>query len=107
VKTKLRGIVEVVPDDNNELTVGDDIFQLGELVDPYRVAPSNDLEKNSKFCIAENIFVDIDVDADELNVVLSSNAHTKVDEDNNDKINVEDCDRDKDESIDEEEDNSD
>jgi hypothetical protein len=38
---------------------------------------------------------------------LSSNAHTEVDEDNNDKINVEDCDGDKDESIDEEEDNSD
>jgi hypothetical protein len=76
VKTKLRGLVKVVQDDNNELTVGDDIFHFGELVDPYRVAASNDLEKNSNFCIVENIFVDIDVDVDELNVVLSSNAHT-------------------------------
>jgi len=67
----------------------------------------NDLEENLIFYITKNIFVDIDVDADELNGVLSSNAHTEVDEDNNDKINVEDCDGDKDESIDEEEDNSD
>jgi hypothetical protein len=67
----------------------------------------NDLEENLIFYIAKNIFVDIDVDVDELNGVLSSNAHTEVDEDNNDKINVEDCDGDKDESIDEEEDNSD
>ena len=49
MKTKLRGRVEVVQDDNNELTMRDDIFQLGELVDPYRVAPSNDLEKKLKF----------------------------------------------------------
>jgi hypothetical protein len=41
--------------------VGDDVFKLGELVDLYRVAPSNPLEEISNFCIIENIFVDVDV----------------------------------------------
>jgi hypothetical protein len=44
VKTKLRGRVEVVQDGSNELIMGDDVHQLGELVYPYRVALSNDLE---------------------------------------------------------------
>jgi hypothetical protein len=52
----------------------DDVFQLSQLVDLYRVALSNDLEENSNSCIAENIF--IDVDAEELNDVLSSSGHT-------------------------------
>jgi hypothetical protein len=38
VKTKLKGRVEIVQDGNNELTIGDDVFQLCKLVDPYRVA---------------------------------------------------------------------
>jgi hypothetical protein len=85
--------------------VGNDVFQLGELVDPYRVAPSNDLEEISNFCFVENIFVD--VAAKELNDVLSSNEYTQVDkDDDNNEINVKDCDRVEDESIDEEEDNS-
>jgi hypothetical protein len=42
-----------------------------------------------------------------LNDVLSSNEHTQVDEDDSDEINLEDCDRDENESIEEEEDNSD
>ena len=67
--TKSRGRVEVVQDRNDELTVGDDVFQLDELVDPYRVASSNDLEENSNFCITDNIFVDIDTE--ELNDDLS------------------------------------
>ena len=83
----------------------DDVFQLSQLVDLYRVALSNDLEENSNSCIAENIF--IDVDAEELNDVLSSSRHTQVDEDDNDEINVHDYDGDEDESIDEEEENSD
>jgi len=92
VKTKTKSRVDVVHDGNDELTVGNDVFQLGELVYPYRVALSNDLEENSNFCFVENIFVD--VDAKELNDVLSSNEHTQVDEDNdNDEINIEDCDR--------------
>ena len=44
MKTKLRGRVEVVQDGSNELIMGDDVHQLGELVYPYRVALSNDLE---------------------------------------------------------------
>jgi hypothetical protein len=35
VKTKSKGYVEVVQDDNDELTMGDDVFQFGELVNPY------------------------------------------------------------------------
>jgi hypothetical protein len=69
VITKPRGRVEVVQDRNDELTVGDDVFQLDELVDSYRVASSNDLEENSNFCITNNIFVDIDTE--ELNDDLS------------------------------------
>jgi hypothetical protein len=42
-----------------------------------------------------------------LNDVLSSNEHAQVDEDDSDEINLEDCDRDENESIEEEEDNSD
>jgi len=92
VKTKPRGRVEVVQDGNNELIMGDDVFQIGMLVDPYQVASSNDLEENSKFCIVENIFAD--VNTGELNDVLSSSGHTQVDEDDNDEINVEYCDGD-------------
>jgi len=50
--------------------VGDDVFKLGELVDLYRVVPSNPLEEISNFCIVENIFVDVDVEG--LNDVLRS-----------------------------------
>jgi hypothetical protein len=74
VKTKPRGRVKVVQDDNDELNVGDDIFQLGELVNPYRVAPFNDLEENLNFHIVENIFINVDVE--ELNDSLSSSGHT-------------------------------
>jgi hypothetical protein len=55
------------------------------------------LEEGSNFHIIVNIFVD--VNAEELNDVLSFNEHIQVDK--------EDCDKDEDESIDEEEDNSD
>jgi len=44
-----------------EVIVGDDIFKLDELIDPYQVAPSINLEENSNFCIAENTFIDVDV----------------------------------------------
>jgi hypothetical protein len=52
--------------------MGDDVFWLGELVDPYWVTSSNDLEENSNFYITDNIFVD--VYAKDLNDVLSSNG---------------------------------
>ena len=90
MKTKPRGRVQVVQDGNDELIIGDIVFQLDELVDPYRVAPYNDLEENSIFRIIENTFVDVEVE--ELNNILRTNGHTQVDEgDDNDKINVEDC----------------
>jgi len=93
VKTKPKGCVQVVQDGNDELTVGDDVFQHGELIDLYRVAPSNELQENSNFCIAKNIFVDVNVE--ELNDVWSSSGYTQVNEDDSDEINVEDCDEDR------------
>jgi len=86
VKTKHRGHVKVIQDGNDELIMRDDVFQLGELVDPYRVTSSNDLEENSNFCFAENIFIDVDIK--ELNDILNSSWHTEVDEDDSDEINI-------------------
>jgi hypothetical protein len=61
------------------------------LVESYLVAPLINLEENSNFCIFDNIF--IDVDAKELNVVLSFRGQAQVDEDdNNNIITIEDCD---------------
>jgi hypothetical protein len=106
LKTKLRGRVKVVQDENDESNVRDDVFQVTELVDPYRVAPSIDLEKNSNFRIFDNIFVD--VDTKKLNVVLNSSRQEQVDEDDdNNEINIEDCNGVENESIKEEEDYSD
>jgi regulator of replication initiation timing len=67
--------------------VEDDVFQLDELVNPYRVALSNYLEENSKFCIAENTFINVDIE--ELKDVLRTNKYTQVDEeDDRNEINV-------------------
>ena len=67
--------------------MGDDVFQLDELVNPYRVALSNYLEENSKFCIAENTFINVDIE--ELKDVLRTNKYTQVDEeDDRNEINV-------------------
>ena len=52
VKTKLRGHIQVVQDNNDELITRDDVFQLDELVDLYRVALSNDLEEHLNFHVA-------------------------------------------------------
>ena len=91
MKIKPRGHVKVVHDGNNKLTMGDDAFQLDEFVDLYWVAPSNDLEENSYFHVAENNFIDVYVDA--LNDVLRTNKHTQVGkDDDSDEINIEDCD---------------
>ena len=74
------------------------------MVEPYRVAPSIDLEENSNFRIFDNSLIDVDVE--ELNVVLSSSGQANVDED--DDIHIEDCDKGDDYSIDDkEEENSD
>ena len=107
VKTKPRSRVQVVQDGNDEVIAGDDVFQLDELVNPCRVASSTDLKENSNFCIVEITFVDVDV---ELNDILRTNEHTKVNkDDDNDEINVEDCDGDDNDEFEEEEeeDNSD
>jgi hypothetical protein len=72
VKTKPRDRVQVVQEDNDELNVVDDVFQIDELVDAYRVAPSTNLEENLDFCLTENIF--IDVDDQELNDILNQRA---------------------------------
>jgi hypothetical protein len=87
LKTKPGGRVEVVLDENEDTSVGDDVFQVIELVEPYRVAPSINLEENSNVHVFDNSLVN--VDADELNVVLSSNGQAQVDE-NDDDINIED-----------------
>jgi hypothetical protein len=74
------------------------------LVEPYQVAPSIELKENSNFCVFNDSLVD--VDAEELNVVLSSSGQANVDEE--DDIHIEDCDEGDDYSIDDdEEENSD
>jgi hypothetical protein len=104
LKTKPRGRVEVVQDENEDTSVRDDVFQVSELVEPYRVAPSIELEENSNFRVFDDSLVD--VDAEELNFVLSSSGQANVDEE--DDIHIEDCDEGDDNSIDdEEEENSD
>jgi hypothetical protein len=62
------------------------------------------LEENSNFCVFDDSLVD--VDAEELNVVLSSSGQANIDED--DDIHIENYDEGDDYSIDdEEEENSD
>jgi len=99
LKTKPRGRVELVQDENEDTSVRDEVFQVSELVEPYWVASSIDLEENSNFRVFDDSLVD--VDAEELNVVLSSSRQANVDED--DDIHIEDCDEGDDYSIDEEE----
>jgi hypothetical protein len=80
----------------------DDVFQVRELIEPYRVVPSIDLEENLNFHVFDNIF--IDVEGEELNVVLSSKGQAQVDEDDGSNIiNIIDCDGADEESIKEEE----
>jgi hypothetical protein len=103
VKTKPRGRIELVQDENEDASVRDEVFQVSELVEPYRVAPLVDLEENSNFRVFDDSLVD--VDAEELNVVLSSSGQANVDEDD---YHIEDCDEGDDYLIDdEEEENSD
>jgi len=59
--------------------VEDDIFQVGELVEPYRVTPSIDLEYNSNFHVFDNSLVNVDTEV--LNVVMSSSGQAQIDED--------------------------
>jgi hypothetical protein len=104
LKTKPKGRVEVVQEENEDAGVRDEVFQVTELVEPYRVASSIDLEENLNFCVFNDSLVD--VDTDELNNVLSSNRQENVDEDDDD-IHIEECDGVDNDSIDnEEEENS-
>jgi hypothetical protein len=83
----------------------DEVFQASELVEPYRVAPSIDLEENSNFCVFDDSFVD--VEAKELNVVLSStSAVQNVDEEDDNHIEERDV-ADDNNSIEDEDENSD
>jgi len=105
LKTKPKGRVEVVQDENEDTSVIDEVFQASELVEPYQVAPSIDLEENSNFRVFNDSLVD--VDAEELNVVLSSTSVQKnvVEEDDNE---IEECDEaDDHNSIEDEDENSD
>ena len=52
MKTKPSGRVQVVQKGNDEVNMGDGVFQIDELVDAYRDASSTDLEKNSIFYVA-------------------------------------------------------
>jgi hypothetical protein len=80
--------------------VRDEVFQVSELVEPYRVVPLIDLEENSNFHVFDDSLVD--VDAEELNVVLSSSEQANIDEDDDD-IHIEECNGADDDSIDDEE----
>jgi hypothetical protein len=80
-----------------------EVFQANELVEPYRVAPSIDLEENSNFRVFDYSLVDVDVE--ELNAVLSSSGLANVDEDNDNHI--EECDGADNNSIDDKDKNSD
>jgi hypothetical protein len=99
LKTKPRGRVEVVQDENEDTSVRDEVFQVSELFEPYQVAPSIELEENSIFRVFDDSLVDVEVE--ELNVVLSSSGQANLDEE--DDIHIEDCDKGDDYSIDDEE----
>ena len=69
----------------------DEVFQVSGLVEPYRVGPLIDLEENSNFYIFDDSLVD--VDAEELNDVLSFSEQANVNEDkDDDDIHIEECD---------------
>jgi hypothetical protein len=64
----------------------DEVFLASEVVEPYRVAPSIDLDENLNFRVFDDSVVD--VDTEELNAVLSSSE--ECDEDDNNSIEDED-----------------
>jgi len=104
LKTKPRGRVEVVQDENEDTSVIDEVFQASELVEPYRVASSIDLEENSNFHVFDDSLVD--VDAEEMNAVLSSTRVVQnVDEEDDNHIEKRD-EADDNNSIEDEDENS-
>ena len=85
----------------------DKVFQASELVEPYQVAPSIDLEENSNFRVFDDSLVDVDVDVEELNAVLSSTrAVQNVDEEDDNHIEERD-EADDNNSIEDKDENSD
>ena len=74
------------------------------MVEPYRVALSIDLEENSNFHVFDDSLIDVDIE--ELNIVLRSSGQAHVDKDDN-YIHIENYDGADDDSIEEEEENSD
>jgi len=81
----------------------DEVFQASELVEPYWVAHSINLEENLNFHVFDDSLVD--VNAEELNVVLSSSGLKNVyEEDDN---HIEECDEADNNSIEDEDENSD
>ena len=80
----------------------DEVFQTSELVKPYWVAHSIDLEENLNFRVFDDSLVDID--AEELNVILSSSGLENVDEE--DDSHIEECDEADNNSIEDEDENS-
>jgi hypothetical protein len=69
----------------------------------YLVAVSIDLEENLNFCVFDDSLVD--VDAEELNAVLSSSGLENVDEE--DDNHIEECDETDNNSIEDEDENFD
>jgi len=83
----------------------DEVFQASELVEPYRVASSIDLEENLNFHVFDDSLVDVDVE--EMNAVLSStSAVQNVDEEDDNHIEERD-EADDNNSIEDEDENSD
>ena len=76
LKMKPRGPVEAVQEENEDTSVQDEVFQVSELVELYRVAPSLDLEENSNFRVFDDSLVD--VDAKELDVFLRSSEQANI-----------------------------
>jgi len=81
----------------------DEVFQASELVEPYRVTPSIDLEENLNFHVFDDSLVDVDVE--ELNAILNSNGLENVEEE--DYNHIEECNEADNNSIEDEDENFD
>jgi hypothetical protein len=57
VKTKLKSHIQVVQDGKDKVIAEDDVFQIDELVDAYRVVSSTDLEENLNSLVTKNVFL--------------------------------------------------
>ena len=55
--TKLKSHIQVVQDGKDKVIAKDDVFQIDELVDAYRVVSSTDLEENLNSLVTKNVFL--------------------------------------------------